>query len=147
MSMDKQWLNSMMAYCSRSEHCVFDVMEKLSAAAVSEDDANEIVQELIRLGYIDELRYARAFVNDKFRFNKWGKIKIAHVLRQKKVASNVIQDALDTIDDEAYNQVLMQLIESKKKTTKATATQQRAAVMRFALSRGFEYETIMRLLR
>lgn len=145
--MDKQWLNSMMAYCSRSEHCVFDVMEKLSAAAVSEDDANEIVQELIRLGYIDELRYARAFVNDKFRFNKWGKIKIAHVLRQKKVASNVIQDALDTIDDEAYNQVLMQLIESKKKTTKATATQQRAAVMRFALSRGFEYETIMRLLR
>lgn len=147
MSMDKQWLNSMMAYCSRSEHCVFDVMEKLSAAAVSEDDANEIVQELIRLGYIDELRYARAFVNDKFRFNKWGKIKIAHVLRQKKVASDVIQDALDTIDDEAYNQVLMQLIESKKKTTKATATQQRAAVMRFALSRGFEYETIMRLLR
>lgn len=147
MSMDKQWLNSMMAYCSRSEHCVFDVMEKLSAAAVSEDDANEIVQELIRLGYIDELRYARAFVNDKFRFNKWGKIKIAHVLRQKKVASNVIQEALDTIDDEAYNQVLMQLIESKKKTTKATATQQRAAVMRFALSRGFEYETIMRLLR
>ena len=145
--MDKQWLNSMMAYCSRSEHCVFDVMEKLSAAAVSEDDANEIVQELIRLGYIDELRYARAFVNDKFRFNKWGKIKIAHVLRQKKVASDVIQDALDTIDDEAYNQVLMQLIESKKKTTKATATQQRAAVMRFALSRGFEYETIMRLLR
>lgn len=136
-----------MAYCSRSEHCVFDVMEKLSAAAVSEDDANEIVQELIRLGYIDELRYARAFVNDKFRFNKWGKIKIAHVLRQKKVASNVIQEALDTIDDEAYNQVLMQLIESKKKTTKATATQQRAAVMRFALSRGFEYETIMRLLR
>lgn len=145
--MDKQWLNSMMAYCSRTEHCVFDVMEKLSAAAVSEDDANEIVQELIRLGYIDELRYARAFVNDKFRFNKWGKIKIAHVLRQKKLASNVIQDALDTIDDEAYNQVLMQLIESKKKTTKATATQQRAAVMRFALSRGFEYETIMRLLR
>ena len=145
--MDKQWLNSMMAYCSRSEHCVFDVIEKLSAAAVSEDDANEIVQELIRLGYIDELRYARAFVNDKFRFNKWGKIKIAHVLRQKKVASNVIQEALDTIDDEAYNQVLMQLIESKKKTTKATATQQRAAVMRFALSRGFEYETIMRLLR
>lgn len=145
--MDKQWLNSMMAYCSRSEHCVFDVMEKLSAAAVSEDDANEIVQELIRLGYIDELRYARAFVNDKFRFNKWGKIKIAHALRQKKVASNVIQEALDAIDDEAYNQVLMQLIESKKKTTKATATQQRAAVMRFALSRGFEYETIMRLLR
>ena len=145
--MDKQWLNNMMAYCSRSEHCVLDVMEKLTAADVSEDEASEIVQELIRLGYIDEQRYACAFVNDKFRFNKWGKIKIAHVLRQKKVASNVIQDALDTIDDEAYNQVLMQLIESKKKTTKATVTQQRAAVMRFALSRGFEYETIMRLLR
>lgn len=145
--MDKQWLNSMMAYCSRSEHCVFDVMEKLSAAAVSEDDANEIVQELIRLGYIDELRYARAFVNDKFRFNKWGKIKIAHVLRQKKVASNVIQEALDTIDDEAYNQVLMQLIESKKKTTKATAAQQKAAVMRFAVSRGFEFDLVLRLLR
>ncbi len=145
--MDKQWLNSMMSYCSRSEHCVFDVREKLSAADVSEDDANEIVQELIRLGYIDEQRYACAFVNDKFRFNKWGKIKISHALRQKKVALNVIQDALDTIDEEAYSQVLAQLIETKKKTTKATATQQRAAVIRFALSRGFEYEVVMRLLR
>ena len=136
-----------MSYCSRSEHCVLDVMEKLTAADVSVNEANEIIHELIRLGYIDERRYACAFVNDKFRFNKWGKIKIAHALRQKEVASNVIQEALDTIDEEAYSKVLQQLIDTKKKTTKTTAAQQKAAVIRFALSRGFEYEVVMRLLR
>jgi regulatory protein len=86
-------------------------------------------------------------VNDKFRFNKWGKLKIGHALRQKKIPTAIIQVALDTLDEDAYSHVLLQLIESKKKTVKGTATQQKAAVMRFAVSRGFEFDLVLRLLR
>jgi regulatory protein len=145
--MDKQWLNSMMVYCSRSEHCVLDVLDKLYAAGLSEEEADEIVQCLVEQGYIDEQRYANAFVNDRFRFNKWGKLKIGHALRQKKIPTAIIQVALDTLDEDAYSHVLLQLIESKKKTVKGTATQQKAAVMRFAVSRGFEFDLVLRLLR
>lgn len=145
--MDKQWLNSMMVYCSRSEHCVLDVLNKLYAAGLGEEESDEIVQCLVAQGYIDEQRYANAFVNDKFRFNKWGKLKIAHALRQKKIPTVVIQIALETLDEDAYSHVLLQLIEAKKKTVKGTAAQQKAAVMRFAVSRGFELDLVLRLLR
>lgn len=146
-AMDKQWLNSMMVYCSRSEHCVLDVLNKLYAAGLGEEESDEIVQCLVEQGYIDEQRYANAFVNDKFRFNKWGKLKITHALRQKKIPTVVIQIALETLDEDAYSHVLLQLIEAKKKTVKGTAAQQKAAVMRFAVSRGFELDLVLRLLR
>lgn len=136
-----------MVYCSRSEHCVLDVLNKLYAAGLGEEESDEIVQCLVEQGYIDEQRYANAFVNDKFRFNKWGKLKIAHALRQKKIPTVVIQIALDTLDEDAYSHVLLQLIEAKKKTVKGTAAQQKAAVMRFAVSRGFELDLVLRLLR
>lgn len=145
--MDKQWLNSMMVYCSRSERCVLDVLNKLYAAGLGEEESDEIVQCLVEQGYIDEQRYANAFVNDKFRFNKWGKLKITHALRQKKIPTVVIQNALETLDEDAYSHVLLQLIEAKKKTVKGTAAQQKAAVMRFAVSRGFELDLVLRLLR
>lgn len=145
--MDKQWLNSMMVYCSRSEHCALDVLNKLYAAGLGEEESDEIVQCLVAQGYIDEQRYANAFVNDKFRFNKWGKLKITHALRQKKIPTVVIQIALETLDEDAYSHVLLQLIEAKKKTVKGTAAQQKAAVMRFAVSRGFELDLVLRLLR
>ena len=136
-----------MVYCSRSEHCVLDVLNKLYAAGLGEEESDEIVQCLVAQGYIDEQRYANAFVNDKFRFNKWGKMKITHALRQKKIPTVVIQIALETLDEDAYSHVLLQLIEAKKKTVKGTAAQQKAAVMRFAVSRGFELDLVLRLLR
>ena len=137
----------MMVYCSRSEHCVLDVLNKLYAAGLGEEESDEIVQCLVAKGYIDEQRYENAFVNDKFRFNKWGKLKITHALRQKKIPTVVIQIALETLDEDAYSHVLLQLIEAKKKTVKGTAAQQKAAVMRFAVSRGFELDLVLRLLR
>lgn len=136
-----------MVYCSRSEHCVLDVLNKLYAAGLGEEESDEIVQCLVEQGYIDEQRYANAFVNDKFRFNKWGKLKIGHALRQKKIPTSIIQVALETLDEDAYSHVLLQLIEAKKKTVKGTAAQQKAAVMRFAVSRGFELDLVLRLLR
>ena len=123
------------------------MLNKLYAAGLGEEESDEIVQCLVEQGYIDEQRYANAFVNDKFRFNKWGKLKIAHALRQKKIPTVVIQIALDTLDEDAYSHVLLQLIEAKKKTVKGTAAQQKAAVMRFAVSRGFELDLVLRLLR
>lgn len=147
MQENKELLSWAMVYCSRSEHCVLDVLNKLYAAGLGEEESDEIVQCLVEQGYIDEQRYANAFVNDKFRFNKWGKLKITHALRQKKIPTVVIQIALETLDEDAYSHVLLQLIEAKKKTVKGTAAQQKAAVMRFAVSRGFELDLVLSLLR
>jgi regulatory protein len=144
--MDKQLLNNMMAYCSRAERCVMDVKEKMAKVGASDADIQLVLEQLQVLDFINEERYAVAFVNDKFRFNKWGRVKIEYALRMKKIPSDTIAKALDGVDEEVYLQTLKKLLLAKQKTVKGTAAQQRAAVIRFGLSRGFEYACIERCL-
>lgn len=147
--MDKMLLNDAMAYCSRAERCIYDVEEWLRKKVATADEIEVIVAKLKELNFINESRYAQAFVHDKFCFNKWGRIKIEHALRIKKIASETILQALEGIDECQYEQTLCQLIATKRKSMKAakTAAQSQAAVFRFALSRGFEYDYILRCMR
>lgn len=57
--------------------------QKLLAKGATPDEVDETLGRLETESYIDEARYARAFVNDKFRFDHWGRIKIRYALRQR----------------------------------------------------------------
>ena len=76
-------LHKAASYCPISEHCISDVTTKLRAWEVEEFDRKKIIENLIEDDFINEKRYAVAFVRDKFRLNKWGKIKITMALREK----------------------------------------------------------------
>ena len=90
-------------------------------------------------GYIDESRFARAFVNDRFRFNGWGRIKIAHQLRLKGISSELIDQAMTLIDENQYRQRLLELLQAKWRSVNGREPRAAwAAMMRFAVSRGFE---------
>ena len=91
------------AYCSLTERCTDDVLRKLEQWGAPSGASDAIVEYLKKERYIDEQRYANAFVRDKYRFNQWGRIKIAQALRMKHVASEYIYAALDEIDEEEYN--------------------------------------------
>jgi regulatory protein len=89
--------------------------------------------------YINEQRYCNAFAHDKLRYQKWGKKKIAYALHSKRIATNIIEDALKNIDETEYNTILSKLITQKKGATKEQVT-------RFCMQRGFEYSRINELL-
>ena len=114
--------------CSRAEICSGHMLKKLLAWGVKEDDAE---------------RYARSYVRDKFRFNKWGKIKIAYQLRMSRVGSEIIDAALSEIDEEAYAEVLFKMINEKNRGIHAVNPYDRKAkLLRFAQSRGFETDLV-----
>ena len=73
-----------MRYCSKAEHCIDDVRQKLWTWKVPTEEHDDIINTLIDNNFINEQRYAEAFVKDKFRFNHWGRIKISLMLRAKK---------------------------------------------------------------
>ena len=98
-----------------------------------------MLQQLTEQGFISEERFAKAFVKDKFKFNGWGRIKIAHQLRQKGITGETIAEAMTAIDDEAYRQRLVELLRANWRTVQGRdARSAWAAMMRFAASRGFE---------
>ncbi len=133
------------ALCSRSEQCEADIRAKLTAWAIAPNDANAIIGRLVHEGYLSENRYARAFVRDRFRFAGWGRIKIAYALRMKRVAEECITSALDEIDEEEYLAALTTALRAKlRSVAHRDPMQQRAALYRFAASRGYESDLIGR---
>lgn len=141
-------LHKAAAYCSSSEQCRHDISEKLQRWGIENGDAFKIIEYLSRQRFIDEARYSNGFVNDKFRFNKWGRIKICYALRQKKIPETLIDEAIGTIDDRQYEKTLRDILEAKRKGTKASDNyEMQAKLFRFAASRGFEPDIIQTVLR
>lgn len=144
----EELLHKAASYCSISEHCVSEVEEKLNGWGVSGADKKEIMARLIAEDFINEKRYCTHFVKDKFRFNKWGKIKIAFALSGKKLDKEVISEAISTIDDGEYQEMLASIIKTKLGGLKYDYEyEKQGKLFRFAQSRGFESNVISRVLR
>lgn len=129
----------MQALCSRGEHCEHDIRLKLRAMQMPQPQTELIVRSLRDEQFIDDSRYARAFVRDKYRFNGWGRAKISSTLRAKGIGTDVIDEALDEIDAEEYHDVMIRALESKARSLSSREPRAaRNALVRFATSRGYE---------
>ena len=126
------------ALCSTGERCRHDISEKLAQWGVAPAAAAKIVKHLVEEGYIDEARYCRSFVNDKWRFDRWGRVKMRYALKQKGLPDVSIQSALDTIDESEYRDCLRELLDKKRASLAGDEREIRAKLLRFAASRGFE---------
>ena len=134
-----QAFNRAAAMCARSEQSSGDIRGKLVKWGLGSSDTDQVLSQLIEQGFINDERYARAFVKDKFSFNGWGRVKIAYQLRQKGIPNDLITDALTVIDEDQYRQRLIDLLSAKWRSVNHNdARAAWAAMMRFAASRGFE---------
>ena len=137
------FLNRCMRYCSGAERCTQDVVKKLFTWEAPEDEYEVILETLRKEKFLDDTRYANSFVADKWRLDQWGKVKIRNGLFQKGISETLIQNAIDTIDQDGYVAVLHNLLEKKRVSIKKEAmTSQMKKLLSFGASRGFEEELI-----
>ena len=141
-------LNKAAAYCTLCERCISEVNAKLTAWGVPHGEQEKIIARLIEEKFIDEERYCHAFVNDKVKFNRWGRIKIIAGLREKHLPQEQIKEALECIDEETYLQALQETIDIKRREFKGKddfATLQK--IIRHAASRGYEPALIISTIK
>lgn len=135
------------ALCAQAEHCQHEMLEKMRRWELPEEEQARVMQRLISERYVDDERYARAFVKDKVRYNKWGRRKVEQALWQKHIDEDIRQRVLDEVDDEEYLSVLRPLLKQKRKSTKANSDYElNQKLVRFAISRGFTYDIIRQCL-
>lgn len=140
-------LRKAMAICAGREYCRSDIRRKLDSWGLKEQEGEKIIGLLVKEKFIDEERYAMAFVKDKFRYNRWGKIKLSAALRLKNIPGSIINIALGSIDDEDYNNVIKNLIMSHRKTVKAKNQYElKGKLLRYGLSKGFESHILFDIL-
>ncbi|MCD8386201.1 MAG: RecX family transcriptional regulator [Bacteroidales bacterium] len=135
--------------CAKAEHCESEMRKKLAQWGVSARDANEIIEHLKRNKFVDDNRFAQAYVIDKMRFARWGKRKIAMGLRTKGIHSDVMQQALASLPQQEYADILRALMVAKAKSDPQMVLtfEGRTRLYRFALQRGFEPELISQCIK
>ena len=139
--------SKMAQLCSRSEQCSADIRKKIVAFEIMDEVVEEIISKLKSEKFLDDERYVKAYVSDKFRLNKWGKIKIRHYLKAKGLSDNLIEIGLNEINEEQYKKALIATLKEKAKKVKSDNKYERTGqIIRFAQSRGFEPEIIHRYL-
>lgn len=135
---ESEMLQKMASYCSVAERCLQDISKKLDATGLSEEAKENIKLRLVQEKFLDEKRFTRAFVNDKLRFNQWGRVKILSELKKKGIPSLEINEAISGINEREYNNVLQTILKSKNKSIKANNECERFyKLLRFAAGRGF----------
>lgn len=133
--------------CARAEHCQHELLEKMRRWDMSDEAQARVMARLVSERYVDDERYARAFVYDKIRYNKWGRRKVEQALWQKRIDEDIRKRVLDEVDDDEYLSVLRPLLKQKRKSTKANSDYElNQKLMRFALGRGFTFDIIRQCL-
>lgn len=139
-------LDRLESLCARSEQCSFDVMRKMATWGISRDQAEKIVMQLENGGFIDDGRYAEAYVRDKYRFARWGRNKIRLGLVAKKISRSDIDNALMAIDQAEYRTIMLQVLKAKSRSLPedmAGTFEGKNKLIRFAAGRGYELDLIL----
>ena len=135
------------ALCAQAEHCQYEMLEKMRRWELPDDAQARVMAKLIKERYVDDERYAQAFVNDKIHYNKWGRRKVEQALWQKRIDEDIRKRVLDAVDDDEYLSVLRPLLKQKRKTIKANSDYElNQKLMRFAVGRGFTFDIIRQCL-
>lgn len=135
------------ALCAQAEHCEQEMRDKMKRWELDEMVQNRVINRLTEERYIDNERYARAFVKDKIRYNKWGRRKVQQALWMKRIDTDIQQRVLDEIDEKEFLDVLRPLLKQKRKSIKAENDYElNQKLVRFALSRGFTFDIIRQCL-
>lgn len=141
-------LVSLEELCARSEQCTHEVRTRLYRWGIAPDLADKIIQRLKAGKFIDDSRYALAFARDKVVYNRWGKIKVRQALKMKHIDSELIDEALDSIDETEYQDALIEVIKAKGKVLKQPFDfSKKQKILRYAASRGFEPSMIIEIIK
>lgn len=140
----EQALASLMRLCARAEKSEGDARRLMRGWGIAERDAEAVLARLVRERFIDDGRYAEAFVREKVRLSGWGEFKIRTALQRKGIRREVIEAALLLIDRGAAGERLAGLLARKMRSVKyANAYELKTKLIRYGLSLGYDYEAVL----
>lgn len=134
------------AYCAYQDRCHSEVEQKMRDFLLIPEAKEEILLYLIREDYLNEERFTRSYIRGKFYIKKWGRIKIKSQLKVKGVGDKLIQKCMDEIDEADYEHAMRQIWDNYFEKQTGAEYQRRAKTIKYLISRGYEYDHILRVV-
>ena len=138
----KAILEKMRSYCMYQERCVQEVKKKLTRLQVVPKTKSKIINHLIADDYLNEVRFAKSFIQGKLRIKKWGRIKLNYELRIRGVKKFIIDQEINKISKEDYYEYFNQFSNNKIKTLKGSKEQKKRSFINYFTYRGWENNLI-----
>ncbi len=135
-------------YCAYQERCHSEVKGKLFHLGLKSDEADEILVHLIQQGFLNEERFANAYVSGKFTIKGWGRKKIIYQLKGKGINVKLIQAAISRIEETDYEKTLYSLIEKKAATMKEKDSfKKMASLTQYLVNTGYEIDLVINFVK
>lgn len=132
--------------CVRREYCTYELRTRLERRDLSPEQIAQVMEELTRRRFVDDTRYAHAFVRTKLRAG-WGVRKISYALRAKQIPAETISTAITgNTDSDTYLATALKAARLKARRLDLTSQTDRAKLYRFLASRGYESPVITRAI-
>lgn len=130
-------------YCAYQERCDLEVRQKLFSWNLNLEDVDALISDLITHNFLNEERFAEAYVSGKFRIKRWGRVKIRQQLKLKKISAYSINKGMAVIDDDEYIKTVKELVESKSRLIKSKNQWDKInKLKRYLSSKGYETEMV-----
>lgn len=143
----EQALRSLMNLCVKAERSEFDVRRLLERWGIAAEERQRIVDTLVRERFVDDRRYAEAYVREKVRFSGWGRFKIRAALRAKRIDESIVEEALGQVDGASMREKLEHRLQMKMARTKARDEYDlRGKLIRYGTGLGFDTDTVLEVV-
>lgn len=143
----EQALRSLMNLCVKAERSEFDVRRLLERWGIAAEERQRIVDTLVRERFVDDRRYAEAYVREKVRFSGWGRFKIRAALRAKRIDESIIEEALGQVDGASMREKLEHRLRIKMDRTKARDEYDlRGKLLRYGAGLGFDTDMVLEVV-
>lgn len=140
---EQQAFQKLAALCARGEHCQYEMQEKMRQWELDEEAQARVMERLVGGRYVDDERYARAFVHDKIQYNHWGRRKVEQALWQKRVDEAIARRVLDEVDPNEYVEILRPMLRQKQRSVTGKSDYERyMKLLKWAVGRGFTTDII-----
>jgi regulatory protein len=134
---------SLARLCAKAERSSGDARRLMYRWGVTPAEQQKILDTLIAQKFIDDGRYAAAYVREKVRFSGWGAHKIRAALSAKGISREIIDRALAGLEGEIMDTRLEKQLQRKAALVKAsTPYELRTKLIRYGLSLGYDYEKV-----
>lgn len=132
---------------AKGECCTFDLEQKMHNWGVQSPDIQRVIDSLVAERFVDNLRFATAYVRDKTRFNHWGRVKTTLMLRQKHIDKQVINEAFNELLESDYQRAFEAERDKKLRQLRALKPFERnRKTAAYLIQKGFEPDFVFKNL-
>ena len=126
----------------------FEIRNRLKLKGYSGEVIDHVVEALRRAGEIDDVRFAKLWVDERMRVNPVGDVVLRYELKGKGLSDTIIEATLakKAEDYDEYEVAFSMAGERFERLKKLDRKKALKRLYDFLLRRGFKYETVRRVV-